>query len=124
MKQKLTEKLFKDYPEIFKQKDLNLTQTCMCWGIETGNGWYNLIDNLCAMIMEYCKLNNYPIPEASQVKEKYGTLRFYMDNSNNDIENLINIATHTSAITCEICGKIGELNNGPWYLVKCDSCRK
>jgi hypothetical protein len=33
MKAELQEKLYTDYPEIFKQKDLDMTQTAMCWGI-------------------------------------------------------------------------------------------
>jgi hypothetical protein len=47
MKKELQEQLFKKYPKIFQQKDLSPKQTAMCWGIETGDGWYQLIDGLC-----------------------------------------------------------------------------
>lgn len=30
----LQEKLFEKYPKIFRQKDLSMNETCMCWGIE------------------------------------------------------------------------------------------
>jgi len=43
----LQNKLFEKYPKIFGQKDLPMTQTAMCWGISCGDGWYNIIDNLC-----------------------------------------------------------------------------
>lgn len=47
MKQELQNKLYEKYPKIFGQKDLPMTQTAMCWGISCGDGWYNIIDNLC-----------------------------------------------------------------------------
>lgn len=50
MKAELQNKLYEKYPKIFGQKDLPMTQTAMCFGIECGDGWYNIIDNLCAHI--------------------------------------------------------------------------
>ena len=47
MKKELQEKLFANFPEIFKQKDLDMTQTAMCWGISCNDGWYDLINELC-----------------------------------------------------------------------------
>jgi len=54
MKQELQEKLFVKYPKLFKQKDSDMSKTCMCWGIEVGNGWYDLIDVTCSLIQSYC----------------------------------------------------------------------
>ena len=34
MKAELQNKLFEKYPKIFGQKDLPMTQTAMCWGID------------------------------------------------------------------------------------------
>ena len=34
MKKELQDKLYNDFPKIFKQKDLSMKETCMCWGIE------------------------------------------------------------------------------------------
>ena len=47
MTQTLQQKLYDKYLKIFGQKDLPMTQTAMCWGINCGDGWYNIIDNLC-----------------------------------------------------------------------------
>ena len=47
MRDELEKKLFDAYPKIFRQKDLDMKQTCMFWGIECGDGWYTLIDVLC-----------------------------------------------------------------------------
>ena len=54
MNQTLQNKLFEKYPEIFVQKDLDKTQTLMCWGIAVGDGWYNIIDTLYNQIQKYC----------------------------------------------------------------------
>jgi hypothetical protein len=53
MKAELQKQLFDKYPKIFRQKDLPMTQTCMCWGIDTGDGWYTLIDDLCSIIQQH-----------------------------------------------------------------------
>ena len=50
MNKNLQEKLYQKYPKIFRQKDLPMTQTAMCWGIACGDGWYDLIDELCSQI--------------------------------------------------------------------------
>jgi len=50
MKKELQDKLFETYPNIFRQKDLDKTQTAMCWGISCGDGWYTILDELCANI--------------------------------------------------------------------------
>ena len=77
MNLKLESKLFSKYPKIFRQKDLSMQQTCMCWGVSTGDGWYKIIDMLCSFLQFDIDNNNYPQIEATQVKEKFGTLRFY-----------------------------------------------
>lgn len=58
MRKELQDKLFNDYPKIFKQKDLSMQGTCMCWGIECGDGWYWLIDNLCSQLQWDIDHNN------------------------------------------------------------------
>ena len=81
MKKELQEKLFQDYPKIFKQKDLDKTKTAMCWGISCGDGWYEILDALCANIQNRLMNVNRNKPEeehliceAVQVKEKFGCL--------------------------------------------------
>lgn len=59
MEKKLESKLYKKYPKIFRQKDLDTSQTCMCWGICVGDGWYNIIDELCSGIQHHCDQNDY-----------------------------------------------------------------
>lgn len=44
------EELCKRYPKIFKNRYASMQTTCMCWGFECGDGWYNIINKLCSNI--------------------------------------------------------------------------
>lgn len=61
-----------------------------------------------------------PKIQAVQVKEKFGTLRFYTNYSNDYIDGLIAMAESMSANTCEKCGKPGKLNGLGWVYVACE----
>ena len=126
MKKELQNKLFVRYPELFKQKDLPMAQTCMCWGIETGDGWYGLIDHMCAEIMDCCKQYHYEIPEFIQVKEKFGGLRVYTAYTTPEIDKIITEYEGISETVCEICGEKGVLpeSHGAWISTLCKECRK
>jgi hypothetical protein len=85
---------------------------------DCGDGWFNLIWNLCEdldkVVGEEFRVD--------QVKEKFGTLRFYASGTNREAEALIRVAEKLSAITCEICGKPGKLKvKGAWYRTVCDN---
>jgi hypothetical protein len=57
-----------------------------------------------------------------QVKEKFGTLRYYCS-GNDAINNFVNLAGRLSSVTCEVCGRAGELRNKHgWYSTQCDRC--
>ena len=57
----------------------------------------------------------------SQVKEKYGALRFYCP-GNDAILHYIQWAEYLSSITCEECGKSGKRRDGGWITTRCDKC--
>ena len=68
------------FPILFQDSKKSMTETCMCWGIECPIGWFHILEQLCTVLefhnMEFVK--NYRIAiVADQVKEKFGTLRFY-----------------------------------------------
>jgi hypothetical protein len=50
MRKELDEALCAKYPLIFKDRHENMQNTAMCWGFETGDGWYNIIDTLCGLL--------------------------------------------------------------------------
>ncbi len=134
MKPELENKLFEKYPKIFKQKDLPMSQTCMCWGIATGNGWFKLINQLCSQLQWNTDRNNYPQVEATQVKEKFGTLRFYYsatpvkENEHTErqfgvIDGMVSFAEALSGEICEHCGSTEEVTQTKgWISTFCKKC--
>lgn len=56
---------------------------------------------------------------ATQVKEKFGTLRFYCSGGDEYISGAISMATAMSAKTCETCGAPGTVGGGPWIRAAC-----
>jgi len=125
MRIELQQKLFEKYPKIFKQKDLSIKESCMPWGISCGDGWYDLIDSLCDLLQWDIDKNKEPQIEATQVKEKYGTLHFYTDRETEKQGGYINFAEYFSANICENCGstKNVKATNG-WISYLCEDCMK
>ena len=59
------------------------------------------------------------LPRFTQVKEKYGTLRVYMDNISSANDNLITYAELMSECTCEECGNSGGTYMIGWHKTLC-----
>jgi hypothetical protein len=179
MKQELDDLLCKKYPKIFAQRNWDMSQTCMCWGFDCGDGWFNIIDQLCGLIqwqvdssrrtrlialrynralrravrgdtaglLRFYTIGNSdsnrewaqkrvdndladpqerpvgeacPQPVAVQVKEKFGTLRFYYDGGDDIVDGVVRMAEAMSSVTCEVCGAPGTRRGGPWVRTLCD----
>lgn len=63
------------------------------------------------------------VPIATQVKEKFGTLRFYVHRATPEQYSYINFAESMSAVTCEVCGDKGKRNNSGWLYTRCKKHR-
>jgi hypothetical protein len=50
MRKELDEALCAKYPLIFKDRNADMRTTAMCWGLDCGDGWYNIIDVLCGLL--------------------------------------------------------------------------
>jgi hypothetical protein len=125
MKQELDNQLCEKYPKIFADRHKPMTETCMCWGFECGDGWYNILDQLCNNIQHYIDWKNrkeeiVPQVVAEQVKEKFGTLRFYYRGGDDYIEGMVRMADSMSSILCEECGDTGKQRYGGWIRTLCD----
>jgi hypothetical protein len=137
MKTELQNELFLKYPKLYVQRYRPHTETLMCFGFACGDGWHTILDNLSAQIQDRIdylnaegshsynksRLSDDHVPvrlEACQVKEKYGTLRFYYDGDDSVVEGLVRMAEAMSATTCEICGDVGKLETKGWYKVRCE----
>lgn len=172
MRDELDKKLCEKYPKIFKNRYADMSTTAMCWGFEHGDGWYNIIDMMCANIQShinhtrrqrhdalvynraltraikgdfstYNRLKKWtqkcidddlldPEPQlkqvpracpqvvASQVKEKFGTLRFYYYGGDERVEGMERMAESMSSVMCETCGAPGKTRSGGWIQTLCD----
>lgn len=119
-----TKILLEDFPELYKQSTLSPMETCMCWGFECGDGWFDLIYNLSKDIVNISK-----DIQAVQVKEKFGGLRFYWtgtnttDEQNTKIDELVEKAEMESYKICEKCGsKDGVKQTKEWIVTICKKC--
>jgi hypothetical protein len=92
MKQALQNKLFKAFPKLFAQKDEDMKVTCMCWGIECPDIWYDVIHAACETIQNNIDWNKKPQIEFTQVKEKFGHLCIYCDKHNDFADGVIAMA--------------------------------
>jgi hypothetical protein len=130
MKSELELELVKKYPKILRDYKGDKMQTCMAWGMECDDGWFNLLDKCMEKLQYFCDLCTSSEEEvqvvATQIKEKYGTLSFYTSvyGSNsierNIIDNIIDAAEIKSAHTCEVTGNPGEIcKKGGWYRTLC-----
>ncbi len=80
------------------------------WGIECGDGWFDLIDALCECLQFWTDHNNgEPQVVVRQVKQKFGTLRFYCKGVNERQRGMIDMAVTMSNRICEECGAPGEM---------------
>ncbi len=145
------DRLSQDFPRLYR---LEGRETCFTdWGVECGAGWFDLIYKLSADIEAAAREagldpNSDAWPRVAQVKEKFGTLRFYLDvaapwdpsefavEGNPDagmfalrpvakaprIRELIREAEARSADICEGCGAPGKLRKNYWIHTYCDLC--
>jgi hypothetical protein len=151
MNEKNTQTLFRDFPALYRDAG----KDCM-HGIGCGDGWFALVYRLSAAIEAEAKKQGFDPqsedwPCALQVKEKFGTLRFYVSapaaNSgeggsfglegrgavmslrpiaaNGPIRALVSAVEKESGSICEICGKPGTLgHDGGWWRVRCETKHK
>jgi hypothetical protein len=170
--------LCEKYPKIFADRYKPMTMTAMCWGIECGDGWFNILNQLCGNIQHHIdwthrsyenavkhnkmitdmragnfeSFNQYmgtsneyykeqrkvelledsqlviktPCSQvvADQVKEKFGTLRFYYSGGDNNIDGMVRMAESMSGVTCEECGDPGSANGPGWIRTLCVKHKK
>ena len=175
MKQELDEQLCKNYPKMMVNRNKDMMETCMCWGFECGDGWFQILNQLMGNIQHHIdwrirqrevaiKINEMaqqlkngnstlfdeeykdminqeykenrkqeligdplreiedPIPQVTldQVKEKFGTLRFYYSGGDDVIDGMVRMAESMSGVTCEACGKPGtSFTGGGWITTLC-----
>jgi hypothetical protein len=138
-----TEDLIEKYPKIFEPYEGN--PGYINWfGVPPG--WIKNVDKLCGCIQDYIdntyrsELNpnyvqgsdepkfNKIHPEqvrCIQMKEKHGTLRFYVSGADSNVNGMIKMAEYLCDNTCERCGSEKSLGlTKGWISVLCKKCAK
>jgi hypothetical protein len=128
-KQITTEEIIAKYPKIFEDYQGNPGKVNW-YGVPTG--WLPIIDKLCGAIQEYIdhhvsytKDGQYKPNQVkcSQMKEKFGGLRFYTDAHDEVVDGMINMAEYWSDHTCQDCSSEEDLGlTSGWVSVLCRSC--
>jgi hypothetical protein len=128
----LDDYLCNKYPKIFADRNKPPTETCMCWGFSHQAGWFFLINYLCQSIQSYidsynkAEPNSVPQVVADQVKEKFGSLRFYFHGGNDEIHGMVLLAENLSYHICEKCGHFNAevtTQGKRWVRSLCPLCR-
>lgn len=176
MKQELDKLLCEKYPKMMVNRHKDMKETCMCWGFDCGDGWFNILDQLMGNIQHHidwsvkqrdsankynemaaqCKAGIFDlfeqdnkdtvptykeeklarivagefrtVPDAvcqvilDQVKEKFGTLRFYYSGGDDEISGMVRMAESMSAVTCEECSAPAETHGPGWIRTICNQC--
>lgn len=120
MKKELQQKFYDRWPDWFRGKDEGMRENLMCFGFEHGDGWFDLEWKLCEALEALGVGAEYKL---FQIKEKYGTLRWYDSDVSEAVHVLVHEAEKESAKTCEECGQPGTIRSGGWYRTLCDGCK-
>ncbi len=104
-------------------------QHSMRYGLSIGMGWLPMIEEMSAKVETI--LNKFIIenpgekfPTAVQVKEKFGTLRFYTNIINKEVDDIISEYEDKSYTVCENCSSPGTIRPEGWHRVLCNSCEE
>lgn len=91
-----------------------------------GDGWRSILEQLCADVETEIKTSKIEEFGVLQIKEKWGGLCFYYscsDYKNNNLRTIVDAAESKSMVTCEVCGKPGEVrttkDNSYWHKCCC-----
>lgn len=123
MKLELENKIVNAFPELFYYYFNTESRYPLMFGIETGDGWYYLIQNLCKKIKNWSNKNEQV--RFTQIKEKYGELRIYSEGYFEEVEIMIDEASKKSKTICENCGSTENVKpTKPWINYLCKDCRE
>ena len=127
MRQELDSLLCEKYPKMMVNRNKHMQETCMCWGFECGDGWFNILDQLMGNIQHHIDWKNRKEEIVAQVtldqvKEKFGTLRFYYSGGDDAIDGMVRMAESMSGVTCEECSAPAQTHGPGWIRTICEPC--
>jgi hypothetical protein len=122
MHEELSKKLIKAFPIFFNMSRKN---TFGYYGFQISDGWYKLVYELAEKIDAQAKLENLSKkdwPTCSQIKEKFGTLRIYINCKSDAFQGIKQEYEAKSALICKQCGNLGKVYDNNCMRVLCKNC--
>lgn len=101
------------FPEMFEGK---------YGGFACAPGWWPMLETLCGVIQSHIDQSKGQCPQVvvEQIKEKFGSLRFYVSGGDDFTHGAIWLAESLSGSMCEECGAPGKRTNEGWIKTLCD----
>jgi hypothetical protein len=122
MKERVRAKVGRTWPTWFNIGG-DFRYTGMTLGFRHDDGWFHILWRLCEdlepLIAEFEQGTGRQF-EILQVKEKFGGLRIYVNDADDNICLFIETAQLASSRTCEVCGQPGTMREGGWIRTLCD----
>jgi hypothetical protein len=122
MRKELEQKLVERWPRWFNIGG-DIRHTAMPRGFTHGDGWFDILWRLCEdlepLVAKFGQETGRQF-EVLQVKEKFGGLRVYVNDTNDAIRQRLEAAQRESIHTCEVCGQRGKRREGGWTRTLCD----
>ena len=125
MKKELEEKFIEVAPVFLQDMYGDMMKTCMAWGFECGDGWFDPL--LKAMIaIEAVNKRSRGKFIADQIKSKYAELRIYWHSTEgttkdeeDEIDRIIEQAEKDCWAVCELCGQPAIKTTTGWLTRVC-----
>ena len=96
MRHELDHELCRRFPGLFAERYLPVEVSGMGWGFACGDGWFRLIACLCEALDGAVRLGEMPPITVTQVKEKFGSLRFRYRGGNEMTYGMVRMAERLS----------------------------
>ena len=122
MSPELESRLFDSYPELFRARLEPGDEPIKMWGVECGDGWFNLLRDLASeLVGAATRAGIFPAdsgwPAIVQAKQKRSGLRVCLRQPDTIYESILDSYRLRSLQTCEVCGEPGKPNQSHRQLM-------
>ncbi|EOZ4845822.1 antitoxin Xre/MbcA/ParS toxin-binding domain-containing protein, partial [Pseudomonas aeruginosa] len=114
--------LCSQYPKLLPAQGHGCLQL---FGFECQDGWFGLIYAACDLIQQHIDHTGSEQAIASQIKEKFGGLRFYYHGGDDYVATMVDLVERLSESICELCGAPGCIHERDgWLSARCQHHEK
>ena len=117
--------LIKTAGPIWPPWPIDLHNNLMVFGFDVGDGWFEILQDCLRDLRSIRETGLAPNLILVQVKEKFGTLRVYVNGEDEGdiVQSILDYAETRSSWTCDECGKAGTKEGKGWIATRCQEHR-